>query len=111
MTSDLGQPAAAFASIGIDIGKEIFHVVGFDAAGKVILRKKFKRLALEREFEKLPPSIVGLAVPRQIAYRQAATHLRATSEPHHRGPESYRAAQGCLTQRALRDFRRPGSFR
>lgn len=60
MTSDLGQPAAAFASIGIDIGKEIFHVVGFDAAGKVILRKKFKRLALEREFEKLPPSIVGL---------------------------------------------------
>src|SRR3990170_472606 len=61
MTSEVGQPPQAFASIGIDIGKEIFHVVvGFDVHGKVVLRKKFKRLALEREFEKLPPSIVGL---------------------------------------------------
>ena len=38
MTSDLGQPAQTFASIGIDIGNEIFHIVGFDATGKVIRR-------------------------------------------------------------------------
>jgi transposase len=54
------QPAAAFSSIGIDIGKEVFHIVAFDAAGKIALRKKIKRLALAKEFEKLPPSIVGL---------------------------------------------------
>ena len=60
MTSDPGQPAQTFASIGIDIGKDVFHIVGFDAAGKVVLRKKFKRLALEAELAKLPPSIVGL---------------------------------------------------
>jgi len=60
MTSDLGQPAQTFASIGIDIGKDVFHIVGFDATGKVVLRKKFKRLALESELAKLPPSIVGL---------------------------------------------------
>jgi transposase len=60
MTSDPGQPAQTFASIGIDIGKDILHIVGFDAAGKVVLRKKFKRLALESELAKLPPSIVGL---------------------------------------------------
>jgi transposase len=60
MTSDPGQPAQIFASIGIDIGKDVFHIVGFDAHGKIVLRKKFKRLALESELAKLPPSIVGL---------------------------------------------------
>ena len=60
MTSDPGQPAQTFASIGIDIGKDVFHIVGFDVGGKVVLRKKFKRLALESELAKLPPSIVGL---------------------------------------------------
>jgi transposase len=60
MTSDLGQPAQTFASIGIDIGKDVFHIVGFDQQGKVVLRKKFKLLALESELAKLPPSIVGL---------------------------------------------------
>lgn len=49
-----------FASIGIDIGKDVFHVVGFDLDGKIVLRKKIKRLALEQEFQKLTPSIVGM---------------------------------------------------
>jgi transposase len=58
MTSD--QPTQTFASIGIDIGKDVFHIVGFDPQGKIVLRKKFKRLALAAELAKLPPSIVGL---------------------------------------------------
>lgn len=60
MTSDHDHPAQTFAPIGIDIGKDIFHIVGFDTSGKVVLRRKFKRLALESELAKLPPSIVGL---------------------------------------------------
>jgi len=60
MTSDHGQTAQTFASIGIDIGKDVFHIVGFDAAGRIVLRKKFKRLALESELAKLAPSIIGL---------------------------------------------------
>ncbi len=44
---------------GIDIGKDVFHI-GFDAAGRIVLRKKFKRLALESELAKLAPSTVGL---------------------------------------------------
>jgi transposase len=60
MMRDHGQPTRTFASIGIDIGKDVFHIVGFDMSGKVVLRKKFKRLALEAELAKLPPSIVGL---------------------------------------------------
>src|SRR3989337_3538459 len=60
MTSNHDHPTQTFAPIGIDIGKDGFHIVGFDASGKVVLRKKFKRLALEAELAKLQPSIVGL---------------------------------------------------
>jgi transposase len=60
MTSHHDQPATLFSSIGIDIGKDVFHIVGFDTSGKIVLRKKFKRLALESELAKLPPSIIGL---------------------------------------------------
>lgn len=34
------------SSIGIDIGKEVFHIVGFSANGKIAFRRKIKRLAL-----------------------------------------------------------------
>src|SRR6202167_2237253 len=52
--------AAPLTSIGIDIGKEIFHVVGLGTDGKIAFRRKIKRLALKDAFEKLPPSIVGM---------------------------------------------------
>jgi transposase len=47
-------------SIGVDIGKEVFHLVGFDSSGKLVLRQKVKRLALVPTFEKFPPCIVGM---------------------------------------------------
>lgn len=46
--------------IGIDIGKDVFHLVGFDADGKIVLRKKIRRLALVPTFEKLPTCVVGM---------------------------------------------------
>ncbi len=54
------QNNVALASVGIDIGKEVFHLVGFDLEGKIVLRRKIKRLALVIELEKLPPCIVGM---------------------------------------------------
>jgi len=39
MTSRTSVPSE-LAVIGIDIGKEVFHLVGFDAEGKIVLRKK-----------------------------------------------------------------------
>lgn len=46
--------------IGLDIGKDAFHLVGFDGSGKVALRKQIKRLALKSIFEKLPRCVVGM---------------------------------------------------
>jgi transposase len=47
-------------SVGIDIGKDTFLIVGFDLAGRRVLRKQIKRLALEATYEELPRCIVGL---------------------------------------------------
>jgi transposase len=51
---------APLASIGIDIGKEVFHLVGFGTDGKIAFRRKIKRLALVETFRKLPPCIIGM---------------------------------------------------
>jgi len=60
MTRTPQRPNTDLASIGIDIGKDIFHLVGFDTAGQIVLRRKIKRLALVSTFEKLSPCIVGM---------------------------------------------------
>ena len=41
---DIATPP--LASIGIDIGKEVFHIVGFGIDGKIAFRRKIKRFAL-----------------------------------------------------------------
>ena len=60
MTMKSELKTCKFASVGIDIGKEVFHLVGFNTDGKIVLRRKIKRLALVNEFEKLPPCIIGM---------------------------------------------------
>src|SRR5215204_5610351 len=37
---------ARLAVIGVDIGKEVFHLVAFDTDGKIAFRKKIRRLSL-----------------------------------------------------------------
>ncbi len=46
--------------IGIDIGKDVFHIIGFGPDGDIVLRRKIKRLALVATFEKLQRCVVGL---------------------------------------------------
>ena len=54
------KTAGVVTAIGIDIGKDVCHLVGFNPEGKFVPRKKIKRLALVRVFENLPPCIVGM---------------------------------------------------
>jgi transposase len=60
MTSKIREDSVAASVIGIDIGKEVFHLVGFSADSRLVLRQKIKRLALEATFKKLPPCIIGM---------------------------------------------------
>jgi hypothetical protein len=43
--------APVLTTIGIDIRKNFFHIVGFDADGKIALRRKIKRSALAETFK------------------------------------------------------------
>jgi transposase len=48
------------AAIGLDLGKSVFHVVGTDAEGAVVLRKRLSRSQLLAFFAELPPALVGM---------------------------------------------------
>src|SRR2546430_10221757 len=50
----------AVATIGIDIGKNTFHLVGLDKRGAIVLRVKLSRSQLERRLANMPPCLVGL---------------------------------------------------
>ena len=60
MTKTTQTEQLRFASIGVDIGKDVLHLVGFDHSGQIVLRRKIKRLALISTFETLSPCIVGM---------------------------------------------------
>ena len=60
MATTSKQTIPVLSSIGVDIGKDVFHLVGFDPVGNLVLRRKIKRLSLVSEFKKLPPCIVGM---------------------------------------------------
>jgi transposase len=51
---------AAIASIGIDLGKTVFHFVALDCHAGVIIRKKFSRSQLLAYAANLPWSLIGM---------------------------------------------------
>jgi transposase len=53
MAQDISAP-------GIDIAKLVFHVVGMDKAGRVVLRKRLARSELLRFIANLPPLRIGM---------------------------------------------------
>jgi transposase len=50
----------AIAVIGIDIGKNSFHVVGHDKRGAIVLRQKWSRGQVETRLANLPPCLIGM---------------------------------------------------
>jgi transposase len=51
---------SAIATVGVDIGKNSFHVVGLDQRGAIVLRQKWSRGQVEARFANLPPCLVGM---------------------------------------------------
>src|SRR5436190_20296412 len=48
------------AVIGIDIGKNSFHLVGQDRRGALVLRQKWSRGQVEARLANLPPCLIGM---------------------------------------------------
>ena len=51
---------ATVATMGIDIGKNSFHVVGLDQRGAIVLRQKWSRGQIEARLANLPPCLIGM---------------------------------------------------
>ena len=51
---------SGIAVIGIDIGKNSFHLVGQDRRGAIVLRQKWSRGQVEARLANLPPCLVGM---------------------------------------------------
>jgi transposase len=47
-------------TLGIDLGKRSFHVVGLDGAGRVMCRDKLTRAQLHELFATHPPCMIGM---------------------------------------------------
>ena len=60
MTRSSSRTPTELTVVGIDIGKDVFHLVGFDPIGKIVLRRKIKRMALVGTFENLQRCVVGM---------------------------------------------------
>ncbi len=50
----------AVATIGIDIGKNTFHLVGLDSNGAIVLRQKLSRRQVEARLANMPPCLIGM---------------------------------------------------
>jgi transposase len=51
---------SGIAVIGIDIGKNSFHLVGQDRRGAIVLRQKWSRGQIEARLANLPPCLIGM---------------------------------------------------
>jgi transposase len=52
--------SASIAVVGVDIGKNSFHVVGHDERGAIVLRQKWSRGQIEARLANMPPCLVGM---------------------------------------------------
>jgi transposase len=54
------RKTAPVSVIGIDIGKNSFHVVGQDQRGAIVLRQKWSRGQVETRLANIPPCLIGM---------------------------------------------------
>jgi transposase len=55
-----GKHNSLIAAIGIDIGKNSFHVVGLDGRGAIALRQKWSRGQVEARLANMPARLIGM---------------------------------------------------
>jgi hypothetical protein len=77
------ETTASLAVVGVDIGKEVFHLVGLGTDGTIAFRRKIRRLSLKDVFEQLPPCVVGMDLPERAFCQQdiADSWSRAADHP------------------------------
>ena len=54
------KPNTGIAVVGIDIGKNSFHIVGLDERGAIVLRQKWSRSQVGSRFANMPSCLIGM---------------------------------------------------
>jgi transposase len=54
------KPNDTVAVLGIDIGKNVFHLIGLNKRGAIVLRQKLSRGQLEARLANMPPCLIGM---------------------------------------------------
>src|SRR5437773_3284223 len=54
------NPNSAITVIGVDIGKNSFHIIGQNQRGAIVLRQKWSRGQVEARFANMPPCLIGM---------------------------------------------------
>jgi hypothetical protein len=67
---------ATVATMGIDIGKNSFHVVGFDRRGVIVLRQKWSRAQVEVRLANMSACLIGMEAC--VGAHHLSRRLRAT---------------------------------
>ena len=96
MSSKHNSPIASV--IGIDIGKNSFHVVGQDQGGAIALRQKWSRGQVESRFANMPTCLIGVEVFVGASFEPQAAGSRARHPAHH-GANSSRNALASFKSR------------
>jgi transposase len=60
---------AAIAVVGIDIGKNSFHIVGHDERGAIVLRQQWSRGQVEARFANIRPCLIGMEASKACRAR------------------------------------------
>ena len=63
------QSCDSVATIGLDIGKNTFHLVGLDKRGAIAMRIKVSRNQLIRRLVNLPPCLICLEAGSLASHR------------------------------------------
>jgi transposase len=63
----------AIAVVGIDIGKNSFHIIPLNDRGAIVLRQKWSRSQIETRFANMPRCLIGMGpMSERIISPQAA---------------------------------------
>src|SRR6516162_6928828 len=73
--------------VGIDIGKNSFHVVGLDRRGAIVLRQRWSRGQVEARLANLPPCLIGMEAC--VGAHHLARRLRALGHDARLMPPKY----------------------
>ena len=97
------KSSLTIATMGIDIGKNAFHVVGLDRRGAIVLRQRSSRGQVEARLANMPPCLIGREacvgahhLSRRLQSRGHDAHLMSAKyvRPYSKGQKNRQGPDG-----------------